>query len=246
LRRRLTGQTIAVAARDPTFQEMEEMSPTNVPANDTTAETSPGRARLMLSLALGVIDLTNERVGAVLAACSAIAPPVELEPAPPGAPVDVRHAALGFLTSAIAGVSRAPARARARLRRVAASARRRAAPLDRANELARRVPGLPRAMGRLRAWRDRGREQVARWAELGRRQQAQSRVLAFDALTVLRENMLARVSESPELKDVIREQSTGIAVTAMSELRESSARADSLVERTVGRLLHDGHSPRTR
>jgi hypothetical protein len=200
----------------------------------------------MLSLALGLVDLTNERVGAVLAACSAVAPPVNLEPAPPGAPLDLRHAALGFLSSAIGGASRAPARARARLRRMAESARRRAAPLDRANKLASRVPGLPRAMGRLRAWRDRGRAQLTRWAELGRREQAQSRVLAFDALTVLRENMLARVSESPELKEVIREQSTGIAVTAMGELRERSARADSLVERTVGRLLHDGHSPRRR
>ncbi len=100
-------------------------------------------------------------------------------------------------------------------------------------------------MGRLRAWRNQGRKQLARWVELGRREEAESRILAFDALTVLRENMLARVSESPDVKNVIREQSEGIAVTAMGELRERSARADNLAERTVGRLF-GGRTPRTR
>ena len=101
-------------------------------------------------------------------------------------------------------------------------------------------------MGRLGAWRAEGEKRLARWAELGRREEAASRILAFDALTVLRENMLARISESPELKSVIREQSEGIAVTAMSELRERSARADNLAERTVGRLFGGGRTPRTR
>jgi hypothetical protein len=129
---------------------------------------------------------------------------------------------------------------------MAESTSRRVAPLDRARELIGRLPGLPRARRRLSAWRGRGRSQLAHWAEVGRREQAQSRLLAFDALTVLRENMLARVSESPDVKDVIREHSAGVAVTAMGELRERSARADNLVERTVGRLLHDGRPPRTR
>jgi hypothetical protein len=200
----------------------------------------------MLSLALGLADLTNERVGAVVAACNAVAPRVDIEPTPSGAPINLRHAALGLLSEAVGGFARAPALARARLKRMAESARRRGAPLDRAGKLVGRLPGMAGAMGRLTAWRDRGRGQLARWADVGRREQAQSRVLAFDALTVLRENMLARVSESPDVKDVIREQSTGIAATAMGELRERSERADGLVERTVGRLFHDGRPRRTR
>jgi hypothetical protein len=200
----------------------------------------------MLSLVLGLVDLTNKRVGDVLAACSAVAPPVTLEPPTGGAPISLGHAALGLLSEAARGLARAPARARAHAGSLAASARRRAASFDRAHKLVTRLPGVPGAMGRLSTWRDRGRRQLARWDELGRREQAQSRILAFDALTVLRENVLARVSESPDVKSVIREQSTGIAVTAMSELRERSAQADSLVERTVGRLFHDGHPPRRR
>jgi hypothetical protein len=182
----------------------------------------------MLSFALGLLDLTNERVGQVLAACSAAAPPVALEPTTADTPISLRHAALGLLSDAASRLAG------------------RRAPLARARKLVNRLPGLPRAFGRLGTWRDRGRHRLARWSDIGRREQAQSRILAFDALTVLRENILARVSESPDVKSVIREQSTGMAVTAIDGLRQESARADSLVERTVGRLLHDGHTPRRR
>jgi hypothetical protein len=56
-------------------------------------------------------------------------------------------------------------------------------------------------------------------------------------LIALREAALARVAESPDLKRVIREQSAGIAVTAVTELRNRSARADALAERAVRRLF---------
>jgi hypothetical protein len=200
----------------------------------------------MFRFALGMTELTNERVEGVLSACTAVEPPTALEPTPEGAPLNLRYAALGMLSDAVGGASWAPARARARWGHLAASARRRAASLARLRRVVGRLPGMPSAMARLRAWRDQGRRRLARWAELGRREEAASRILAFDALTVLRENMLARISESPELKSVIREQSEGIAVTAMSELRERSARADNLAERTVGRLFGGGRTPRTR
>jgi hypothetical protein len=202
--------------------------------------------RLMFRLALGLMDFTHERVARVLEACSAVEPSIELEPTLAGAPIDLPHAALGLVSDAVGAAYKTPALARARLTRVAAAARRGAARLDRARNLVGRVPGASRALGRLGAWRDRGRRQLARWAEVGRRERAQSRLLTVDALTVLRENLLARVSESPELKEVIRQQSAGIAVTAMGELRERSARADNLAERTIGRLFHDGRSPRGR
>ena len=200
----------------------------------------------MLRFAIGMTELTGERVGAVLAACSAVAPPAAAEATDTGAPLNLRHAALGLLSDAVGGVSRTPARVRARWRRLAASTRRQGAPLARLGEAVGRLPGMPSALGRLRGWRNDGRQRLARWAEVGRREEAQSRALAFDALTVLRENMLARVSESPDLKSVIREQSEGIAVTAMTELRERSARADNLAERTVGRLFRGGRNPRAR
>jgi hypothetical protein len=226
---------------------MEERSPIAAPANDTTVQASretKGRARLIVRFALGVVDVTRERVGEVLAACDAAEPPINLEQPAAGAPISLPHAALGFLSDAGSRLAGAPARARARLRRMAESVRRRAPRLDRTRELVSGLPGVPRAAARLRAWHARGRGQLARWAEVGRHEQAQGRLLAFDALTVLRENMVARISESPDVKNVIREYSAGIAVTAMGALRERSARADGLVERTVGRFLHDGRPPR--
>ena len=200
----------------------------------------------MFRFVLGMTELTSERVGGVLSACSAVEAPVALESMAEGTPLNLRHAVMGLLSDAVGGASRAPALVRARWGRLAASARRRAAPLDRLRGLVGRLPGMPRAMGRVRTFRNQGRQRLARWSELGRREEAASRLLAFDALTVLRENMLARISESPDLKSVIREQSEGIAVTAMSELRERSARADNLAERTVGRLFGGGRIPRTR
>ena len=199
----------------------------------------------MLRFVLGMAELTGERVGAVLAACTAVEPAAPLAPPDAGTPINLRQAALGLLSDAVSGASRTPALARARGRHLAASARRRAAPLNRVGKLVGRLPGVPRAMSRLRAWRDQGRNQLARWAERGRREQADSRVWPSTRSPCCA-NMLARVSESPDVRGAIREQSEGIAVTAMGELRERSARADDLAERTVGRLFGGGRSKRTR
>jgi hypothetical protein len=44
------------------------------------------------------------------------------------------------------------------------------------------------------------------------------------------------VADSPELKRVIGEQSQGLAATAVNELRERSARADTVAESVLRRL----------
>jgi len=245
LRPRLTVRGIAVRSRHSRLQEVEERLLSPRPANDSTARPSLGRGRLLLRFALGMTELTGERVAAVLAACSAVASPSP-ETTAAGAPFNLRHAALGILSDAAGSVSRAPARARARWRRLATSARQTGAPLAGLGNAVGTLPGMRSALGHLRAWRTNGGKRLARWAEVGRREEAESRALASDALTVLRENMLARVSESPDVKNVIREQSEGIAVTAMGQLRERSARADNLAERTVGRLFRGGRNQRPR
>ena len=200
----------------------------------------------MLRLVVGVADLTQERVGAVLAACAAAAPPVPFE-ATAGAPIDARYAALGLLSRAVGRApTLLPAILRTRWSRVGAESRRRAAPLDRAGRLVGRLPGMRRALSRVRSWRDGTKMQLVRWTEMGRREQVESRALALDALTVLRENMIARVSESPDVKQVIREESEGIAVTAVAQLRDGSVRADDLAERAVGRLFGARRTRRSR
>ena len=58
--------------------------------------------------------------------------------------------------------------------------------------------------------------------------------------------VLARVADSPDLKRVIREQSEGIAVTAVAALRSRSARADGLAEKAVRRLFGRGEAAGSR
>jgi len=94
----------------------------------------------------------------------------------------------------------------------------------------------------MHAWRGRSRAQLASWAAAGQREEAASRAVARKALTALRERALARVADSPDLKRVIREQSEGVAVIAVNELRNRSARADRLAERAVRRLFGRGET----
>jgi hypothetical protein len=190
----------------------------------------------MLRFAFGVLDVTRERVGAVLSACAAAAPAARPETTA-DAPIDVRHAALGLLSDVMDGASRVRARIRTRWSHAPAVARRRVVALDRMGKLLRRLPGTPRMVGQLRAWRDGTKVRLIRWTERGRRERAESRTLALDALTVLRENTIARVSDSPDVKRVIREESEGIAVTAVGGLRDGSVRADDLAEQALGRLF---------
>jgi hypothetical protein len=226
------------------IREVDEQQSTVAHTDDPQKRTSIGRGWLMFRCAFGVADLTQERVGAVLAACAAAAAPVPFEPRP-DARIDVRHAALGILSDAVSGAARARASFRTRWSQVAVEARRSASPLYGAVRLVRRLPGVPRATTRLQAWRDEKKRQLAHWTELGRRERAESHVLAFNALTVLRENMIARVSDSPDVKRVIREESEGIAVTAVGELRDGSVRADNLAEEAVGRLFGRRRARRT-
>jgi hypothetical protein len=215
---------------------VDERQSTTAAATASTETTSLGRGRLMFRFAVGATDLARARVGAVLSACAAAAPAAPFD-ATAGPRIDLPHATLGLLSETLRGASRAPALVRVRLSRLAAHARRRAASLDRVGRLVGRLPGVPRAATRLQAWGLAQELRLARWTELGRREQAEGRALAFDALTVLRENMLARVSDDPDVKRVIREESEGIAVTAVGGLRDGTARADNLAEQAVGRLF---------
>jgi hypothetical protein len=149
------------------------------------------------------------------------------------------------LGAADAGMRARPA-LRGRWLALTASARRLSAPLARAYSLIGWLPGVPRRAAHWRAWRATGERRLARWAAVGRLERDESRAVARAALTMLRETMLARVSESPDLKGVIREQSAGIAVTAVTELRERSAQIDDLAEGAVSRLLGRGPARRAR
>ena len=229
-----------------------EVNGTELPAPRDGASPegdNTGAVRSFARFALGLAALTRERMSVVLDISSAFpspdAPPTDAPE--PGSRPKGRDVAVGLALDAVERASRASQRLRARWSSATGMARRRAAPLARRTfDLARRAPGASRVTARFDAWRARGEDQLARWAAAGRRETADGRSLARGVLTTLRENAFARVSESPDLKRVIREQSEGIAVTAVSELRDRSARADSLAEGAVRRLLGRGPESRSR
>jgi hypothetical protein len=219
----------------------ETGQPTARAAGSGDAEPGPGPR--WLRFGLGLVVLSGDTLGSVLDRVDS--------PRTPGGPGDsdpaalrpsLRHAAWGLLVDLLDRGQRAPDLFRASLLRAATSARWLAPPLAGARRLARHLPGANRSVARWHAWRARRRVALARWAAAGQREEAASRAVAQEALTALRERALARVADSPDLKRVIHEQSEGIAVTAVNELRNRSARADRLAERAVRRLLGRGQA----
>lgn len=195
----------------------------------------PETGRLLLRFGLGFVSLARERVDSILATSSAPEGPLPDRslPDPQGAPAP-HHVGLGLLLEALEAARRAPAWLGDR---VAEPARRLGPTVGRARRLLDRAPGAARVARGLRAWRARAESRLGRWAAAGASEQAEGRALARAALTTLRERAFAGIAESPDLKQVIRDQSEGIAVTAVAELRERSARADSLAEGAVRKLF---------
>ena len=111
-------------------------------------------------------------------------------------------------------------------------------PGNRWGRLVRRAPGMARARRYAAELGARTRAQLTRWAEVGVREEQVGRDLARRATGQIFASAMARVAESPELQQVIEQQSGGLTTSAMNDLRESSARADKMVESVAGRLLH--------
>jgi hypothetical protein len=191
---------------------------------DAEYEGEPAPGRLLLRFAIGVAELGEEGLAAALRRFEAAR--VATAPAEPPAPSSGRHVLLGALCAAPDWLSRklhphptlVP----------------RARP---ASQLARRTPGIARAHRYVEQLGARARAQLGRWAETGTREEQAGRDLARLAVGVMFEDAMTRIAQSPELKHVIEEQSEGLTSSAMSDLRESSARADQVVESVARRLL---------
>ena len=76
-----------------------------------------------------------------------------------------------------------------------------------------------------------------RLTNVGTGEYARGRVLAVYVFEQSVGGILDLVSESPELAELVREQTIGITGSAVQEVRETGASADALTERVVRRLL---------
>ncbi len=224
---------------------MKDTSVTVMPAAGSRDQAQPGAGPRWLRFGLGLLVLGGDTLKSVLAASAEPGDSTGVdEPAAAAAKPSPRHTAWGMLVDLLDRGRRAPTLVRASLWRATTVTQRLAPSITRARRLARHLPGATRSAARWHAWNARRRAQLAGWAAVGQREEAASRAVARQALSALRGRALARVAESPDLKRVIREQSQGIAVTAVTELRNRSARADALAERTVRRLFGRGRDRR--
>jgi hypothetical protein len=76
-----------------------------------------------------------------------------------------------------------------------------------------------------------------RWAQLGLREEAAARQLVRLGLEDLFSRGARQLATRPELQTLIREQSAGLAKTALDGLRHGGKRADQSVDDVLGRLV---------
>jgi hypothetical protein len=84
---------------------------------------------------------------------------------------------------------------------------------------------------RLDRMADRGEEQLMRWIKRGRLEEPLSRELARLGVQEITDEFINQLAQNEELKDLVQEQSVGLAGEAVEQVRERTFSADTLVER---------------
>ncbi len=90
---------------------------------------------------------------------------------------------------------------------------------------------------RVRRVISRGKAEIARWIELGRAEEPRSQALAQVALDDTLDIALGIMAENPEVRDLVMQQSSGLAGEVVDEMRERAVSADTLVEAVIHRLF---------
>jgi hypothetical protein len=75
------------------------------------------------------------------------------------------------------------------------------------------------------------------WAAVGREEEVAGRRLVEVGLKVLPESVFSAIAESPELRQVISQETAGLTRTAIEKLRRTSARADDASESIARKVL---------
>jgi hypothetical protein len=103
----------------------------------------------------------------------------------------------------------------------------------------RRAAAIERDFSRLVA---RGEQEIVRLVDVGRREELLGRASARTALQTSAQEVLDYLSHSPQLQQLITQQSVSLAGTVVDEARERTVTADNIAERLVRALL--GRPPR--
>jgi hypothetical protein len=86
---------------------------------------------------------------------------------------------------------------------------------------------------------ERTRRILAGWSRTGQREEAEARLVTLAVGEDFIRVALAVIADSPEVRSVVHEQSAGLTRSALADLRDRSAHADTIAaavsERVVGR-----------
>ena len=169
-------------------------------------------------LAIGGVILASHKISELLAEWSEMAAG-EIEAAPDGEETaSIRHVLIGLTAAVTVVVKEVAEAARPVIDRLIGSL---------SDE---RVPAPVRSLLQM------VEQQRRELADAGSREELRSVALAQTAFRDAVERMFAALSESPELAELIRDQTTGIGRDAVNELRDVALRADTASELLLRRL----------
>ncbi len=195
-----------------------------------TSEPSLTRARLLTRLVIGTASLGRERLLTALEKWDAEVGESGGERAalpPPSA----MHFLVGALVLAPGAVARRIAHAtRWYEETVGADVQR----LGRAISM---LPMLTPLIHRCERLRAQSEEAARRWGAVGAEEEIRGRALAGRAVDEFLEFWLRKAAESPEVQELIKEQSSGLSQLAVDRVREGSERADDVLESFVDRVF---------
>jgi uncharacterized RDD family membrane protein YckC len=101
---------------------------------------------------------------------------------------------------------------------------------------ARKSRLLAPARRRLDSLATRGEQEVSRWVERGRIEEARSHVVAEETMGATMGASLDFVAQHPQVQELVQTQSTGLTAEIAEELRERAVSADLVLQRVVDRL----------
>jgi hypothetical protein len=118
----------------------------------------------------------------------------------------------------------------------------------------RRVSRLFAPLTRSRLWRpvqanfdsysEKGESIVNTWIKIGRREERLSRTLARQqAYEQMVNEVIDYVAQKPEIRDIVQQQSVGMAEEIVGEIRERSIEFDEMLEKRVNSILRRRSNP---
>jgi hypothetical protein len=100
-----------------------------------------------------------------------------------------------------------------------------------------RLRVVRRGMREAEAFRMRGERVVEEWVRRGRAEEQQGRRIAQRTVEGVIDELLAYLEADPHIRELIEQQSVGLASTVVDEVRERAVTADTWVEHLVHALV---------